>query len=96
MPVLVKAYAFEFCGAKALREATREQVENFVAHIADWAEKDRNALLCHLNNAGAGLNRDSKTHNLNGALRLVWSFFCDHTRTIPDEYSGPRCAYFPR
>jgi len=46
---LVKAYATEFCGTKTLREATREQVENFVAHLADWAEKDRNALLCRLN-----------------------------------------------
>ena len=48
-PTLVKAYATDFCGGKALREATREQVENFVAHLADWAEKDRNALLCKLN-----------------------------------------------
>lgn len=47
--VLVKAYAVDFCGTKTLREATREQVENFVAHLADWAEKDRNALLCQLN-----------------------------------------------
>ena len=48
-PNLVKSYAVEFCGTKTLREATREQVENFVAHLADWAEKDRNALLCQLN-----------------------------------------------
>ena len=48
-PTLVKAYATDFCGTKALREATREQIENFVAHLADWAEKDRNALLCQLN-----------------------------------------------
>jgi hypothetical protein len=48
-PTLVKAYATDFCGTKTLREATREQVENFVAHLADWAEKDRNALLCQLN-----------------------------------------------
>ena len=48
-PNLVKAYATDFCGVKALRDATREQVENFVAHLADWAEKDRNALLCQLN-----------------------------------------------
>ena len=27
----------------------REQVENFVQQLADWAEKDRNALLCQLN-----------------------------------------------
>jgi hypothetical protein len=46
---LVKAYAIDFCGTKALREATREQIENFVAHLADWAEKDRSALLCQLN-----------------------------------------------
>ena len=45
---LVKSYATDFCGVKALRDATREQVENFVAHLADWAEKDRNALLCQL------------------------------------------------
>jgi hypothetical protein len=48
-PTLVKAYATDFCGAKTLREATREQVENFVKHLAEWAEKDRNALLCQLN-----------------------------------------------
>src|SRR6266542_6408312 len=46
---LVKSYAVDFCGTKTLREATREQVENFVVHLADWAEKDRNALLCQLN-----------------------------------------------
>jgi len=45
----VKSYAVDFCGTKTLREATREQVENFVAHLADWAEKDRNTLLCQLN-----------------------------------------------
>ncbi len=48
-PNLVKAYATDFCGVKALRDATREQVDNFVTHLADWAEKDRNALLCQLN-----------------------------------------------
>ena len=46
---LVKAYAVDFCGTKTLRDATREQVENFVGSLADWAEKDRNALLCQLN-----------------------------------------------
>ena len=48
-PNLVKAYAIDFCGMKTLREATREQVETFVPRLADWAEKDRNALLCQLN-----------------------------------------------
>ena len=51
-PALVKSYATDFCGTKTLRDATREQVENFVAHLADWAEKDRNALLCQLNSYG--------------------------------------------
>ncbi len=46
---LVKSYAVDFCGTKTLREASRKQVEGFVAHLADWAEKDRNALLCQLN-----------------------------------------------
>jgi hypothetical protein len=48
-PELVRAYAVDFCGTKTLREASREQVENFVRQLADWAEKDRNALLCQLN-----------------------------------------------
>ena len=48
-PNLVKSYAIDFCGFKTLREASREQVEDFVTHLADWAEKDRNALLCQLN-----------------------------------------------
>ena len=46
---LVKSYAVAFCGTKTLREASREQVEGFVTHLADWAEKDRNALLYQLN-----------------------------------------------
>ena len=48
-PELVKAYAVDFCGTRTLRDASREQVENFVQQLADWAEKDRNALLCQLN-----------------------------------------------
>jgi hypothetical protein len=48
-PNLVKSYAIEFCAVKTLKEAAREQVENFVVHLSDWAEKDRNALLCQLN-----------------------------------------------
>ena len=48
-PNLVKAYATDFCGVKALREATREEVEAFITQLAEWAEKDRSALLCQLN-----------------------------------------------
>jgi len=50
---LVKSYATDFCGVKTLRDASREQVESFVSHLADWAEKDRNALLCQLNSYGS-------------------------------------------
>jgi hypothetical protein len=46
---LVKAYAIDYCGTKTLRDASREQVENFVRELAEWAEKDRNGLLCQLN-----------------------------------------------
>jgi hypothetical protein len=48
-PALVKSYATDFCGTRTLRDAKREQIENFVVHIADWAQKDRSALLGQLN-----------------------------------------------
>jgi hypothetical protein len=48
-PELVKAYAVDYCGTKTLREASKEQIENFVQQLAEWAAKDRNALLCQLN-----------------------------------------------
>jgi len=46
---LVKLYAAEFCGTAALRDASREKVESFITHLADWAVRDRDALLCKLN-----------------------------------------------
>ena len=48
-PELVKAYAVDFCGIKVLKDATREQVENFVQQLADAAKNDRDSLLCQLN-----------------------------------------------
>ena len=48
-PELVKAYAVDFCGTKALKDATREQVETFVQQLAEAATKDRGALVCQLN-----------------------------------------------
>ena len=48
-PVLVKSYAVDYCGVKALKEATREQIEHFIEHVADWASQDKNALICQLN-----------------------------------------------
>jgi hypothetical protein len=48
-PELVKSYAINYCGVKALKDASREQVEGFIEHVADWATKDKNALVCQLN-----------------------------------------------
>jgi len=48
-PNLVKSYAIDFCGVETLRDATREQVESFIAQLAKWANNDRSALLCQLN-----------------------------------------------
>lgn len=46
---LVKAYAADSCGTPNLRDASREQIENFITNLSDWATKDRPALLCKLN-----------------------------------------------
>ena len=46
---LVKAYAADSCGTPNLRDATREQIEAFITNLAEWATKDRAALLCKLN-----------------------------------------------
>jgi hypothetical protein len=48
-PELVKAYAVDYCGTGSLKEAPRAQVEQFVEHLAEWAGRDREALLCQLN-----------------------------------------------
>jgi hypothetical protein len=50
---LVKAYAADYCETPALRDATKAQIESFVAHLADWAARDRDALLCKLNSYAA-------------------------------------------
>jgi hypothetical protein len=46
---LVKLYAAAYCGTKELREASREQVQDFAKHLAEYAEKDRAGLVCQLN-----------------------------------------------
>lgn len=55
---LVKAYAADFCGVKELREANKEQVEEFITHLAEYAAKDRDGLLCQLNSY-AGKEQES-------------------------------------
>ena len=49
---LVKQYAAEFCGTEDLRQATREQIQSFITHLAELAAKDRDGLLCKLNSYG--------------------------------------------
>ena len=46
---LVKRYAADLCGTQELREASRDLVESFIIHLAEWAAKDRAGLVCKLN-----------------------------------------------
>jgi hypothetical protein len=48
-PILVKAYAADFCGTPSLKEASRELVESFIAHLDASAKENRDTLLCKLN-----------------------------------------------
>ncbi len=48
-PNLVKRYAADFCGTQTLRDSSRELVESFVNHLAEWAARDRESLLSKLN-----------------------------------------------
>src|SRR6266436_285261 len=38
-PILVKAYAADFCGTPTLKEASRELVESFISHLATSAKE---------------------------------------------------------
>jgi len=49
---LVKQYAAEFCGTADIRQASREQIQAFITHLAEVAAKDRDGLLCKLNSYG--------------------------------------------
>ena len=48
-PMLVKAYAADFCGTQTLKEASRDLVESFIAELAAFVKKDRDGLICKLN-----------------------------------------------
>lgn len=48
-PSLVKAYAADFCGTETVKEASRDLVESFIAHLSKAAKDDREALVCKLN-----------------------------------------------
>ena len=48
-PMLVKAYAADFCRTETLKDASRELVESFISHLATAAKEDRDGLVCKLN-----------------------------------------------
>ena len=48
-PTLVKAYAADFCGTQTIRDASRDLVESFIAHISNSAKEDLDGLICKLN-----------------------------------------------
>jgi hypothetical protein len=48
-PLLVKAYAADFCGTATLSDATRELIESFISHLSTAAKENRDGLLCKLN-----------------------------------------------
>src|SRR5712691_124738 len=48
-PTLVKAYAADFCGTPSLKEANRDLVQSFIAHLATSAKENRDGLQCKLN-----------------------------------------------
>jgi len=48
-PMLVKAYAADFCGTPILKDATRDLVESFISHLATTAKENKDGLLCKLN-----------------------------------------------
>ena len=58
-PTLVKRYAADFCGTETLRDASRELVESFINHLAEWAARDREGLQCKLN--GYAQSEDAKS-----------------------------------
>lgn len=51
-PALVKAYAADYCDVPELRQASREQVAGLIKHLAEYAQNDREGLLCQLNGYG--------------------------------------------
>lgn len=57
---LVKSYAADYCGAAVLGEASREMVEAFICHLAEWAAKDLDGLVAKL--SGYAAPKESEVH----------------------------------
>jgi hypothetical protein len=48
-PILVKAYAADFCGTPTIKDASRDLIESFISHLAAAANENRDSLVCKLN-----------------------------------------------
>jgi hypothetical protein len=48
-PILVKEYAAHFCGTETIKDASRDLVESFIAHLSSSAREDIDGLICKLN-----------------------------------------------
>jgi hypothetical protein len=48
-PTLVKEYAAHFCGTTTIKDASRDLVESFIAHLSSSAKEDIDGLICKLN-----------------------------------------------
>jgi hypothetical protein len=99
---VVKAYAVDFCRAKTLHEATREQVENFVAPLADWTEKDRNALVCQLNSylparvaaiRLSGIYKPGSEDRVPESKPVFWSKHASKTHKAEKTARGNKSSY---
>lgn len=59
----VKQYAADFCGTQQLRDASREVVQDFLQHLAEWAARDLNGLVCHLNRYAPSADSTQEVHS---------------------------------
>jgi hypothetical protein len=57
---LVKRYAADYCRTASVAEASREMVEAFISHLAEWAKTDRPGLISKLSSYAA---RQQEAHS---------------------------------
>jgi hypothetical protein len=67
-PALVKAFAADYCDVAELRQATREQVATFIKHLSEYAQGDREGLLCQLNSYGPKPASEALVHIANDSI----------------------------
>ena len=70
-PNLVKSYAADFCGTSALRDASRERLEEFVTRLSEQATTDRDALICQLNSSNSSRRCKRETYISRGYVGTV-------------------------